>query len=88
MNMNGPNGETYEMNSRADLVNFVYALQDDLEQNPEAWDNKDLHEFLGALARFLSDAHGYYRNARLAVDADVASWRLLADSLQAATVYD
>lgn len=88
MRTDGPNNRTYEMNSRGDLVNFIYALQDELTQHPEAWENKDLHTYLGALARFIGDAHGYYRNAKLDVDANVPSWRLLADSLQAASVYD
>jgi hypothetical protein len=88
MNILGPNDVTYEMNSRGDLVQFIHALQDELEQHPEEWENQDLHTFLGALARFLNDAHGYYRNAKVDVDADVPSWRLLADCLQAASAYD
>jgi hypothetical protein len=88
MDMLGPDGKTCEMNSRGDLVHFIYALQDDLEQHPANWDNQDLHTFLGALARFLNDADGYYRNAKEDVDADTPSWRLLANSLQAASVYD
>jgi hypothetical protein len=88
MSIEGPNNQLYEMNSRRDLVRFVQALQDDLEQHPEEWENRDLHTFLGALARFLGDAHGYYRNANIDVDADVPSWRLLADCLQAASAYD
>ena len=76
------------MNSRGDLARFIYALQDDLENHPENWENQDLHTFLGAVARFLNDAHGYYQNEKLDFDADVHSWRLLADCLQAATCYD
>ena len=88
MDIDGPNGDRYEMNSRADLVRFVHALQDDLEKHPENWENHDLHTYLGALARFLRDAHGYYRNEKLDVNADVPSWRLLADCLLAAGAYD
>jgi len=88
MDVDGPNNERYPMKSRNDLARFIYALQDDLEQHPENWDNRDLHTYLGALAGFLNDAHGYYRNAKLDVDADVPSWRLLADCLQAASAYD
>lgn len=88
MDIVGPNEDVFEMNSRTDLVQFIYALQDDLKQHPEAWDNKDLYTYLGSLAAFLNDAHGYYRNQKLDVDADVPSWRLLADCLRAATVYD
>lgn len=88
MDVIGPNNVRYEMNSRSDLVQFIYALQDELKQHPERWENLDLHTYLGALAAFLNDAHGYYRNAKLDVDADVPSWLLLADCLQAASAYD
>jgi hypothetical protein len=84
----GPNNDRYEMNSRDNLVRFIYALQNQLKENPKIWENVDLHTYLGALAAFLGDAHGYYRNAKIPVDADAPSWRLLADCLQAASVYD
>jgi hypothetical protein len=88
MDVTGPNNVRYPMNSRSDLAQFIYGLQDELKQHPERWENLDLHTYLGALAAFLNDADGYYRNAKLDVDADVPSWRLLADSLQAASAYD
>lgn len=88
MDVIGPDNVRYDMNSRSDLVQFIYALQDELRQHPERWENVDLHTYLGALAAFLNDVHGYYRNAKLDVDAEVASWRLLADCLQAASAYD
>lgn len=88
MDIEGPKDRTYPINSRGDLVSFIYALQNELEEQPEIWENHDLHTYLGALARFLNDADGYYRNAGLNVDADKPSWRLLADSLVAATAYD
>jgi hypothetical protein len=76
------------MNSRNDLVEFIYALQDHLKKHHEDWGNKDLHTYRGALAAFLADAHGYYHHQKVDVDADVPSWRLLADCLQAASDYD
>ena len=79
---------TGEIGSREEFVRFVYSLEDELRQHPEDWDNKDLATFLSALAAWLSDAHGYYRNLKLDVSADVPSWRLFADSLLAARVYD
>lgn len=76
------------INSRNDLVQFIFALEDDLKEHPENWENRDLGTYLGAFARFLGDANGYYRNMNEDVDADVPSWRLLADCLLAATAYD
>jgi hypothetical protein len=88
MEIDGPNGGVYRMDSRSDLIQFIYALQDDLDEHPERWENSDLRTYLGALAGFLHDAHGYYKNMELPVDADVPSWRLLADCLLAASAYD
>ena len=88
MEILGRDHNVYGMNSRSDLIQFIYALQNDLKRHPENWENSDLHTYLGALARFLGDAHGYYRNMGEDVDADLPSWRLLADCLQAASVYD
>ena len=88
MDVDGPNDVRYPMNSRNDMIRFIYSLQDDLKAHPEQWENRDLDTYLGALAAFLGDADGYYRNAKADVDADVPSWRLLADCLQAAAVYD
>ena len=76
------------LDSREDLVRFVYALQVSHTEHPEVWDNRDLATFLGAFAAFLNDAGGYYRNAKLNVSADTPSWRLFADCLLAARVYD
>jgi hypothetical protein len=84
----GPNNKVYGMNSRSDLILFIYALKDDLKQHPENWENCDLHTYLGALGRFLGDAQGYYRNRKEDVDTEVPSWRLFADSLLAASIYD
>lgn len=88
MQVHGPDGSVYPIDTRKDLVQYVYALQDDLAEHPEKWENIDLHTFLGALAAFLGDAHGYYPNRKEDFDADLPSWRLLADSLRAAAVYD
>jgi hypothetical protein len=88
MQILGPDEKLYPMDSRSDLVQFIYALQEDLIKHPENWENGDLHTYLGALAAFLGDAHGYYRNRKEDVDADVPSWRVLADSLVAAMAYD
>lgn len=88
MDIDGPNDQIYGMDTRVDLVRFIHALQDELEQHPEVWENRDLHSFLGALARFLKDAQGYYQNNKLDINADVPSWRLFADCLLAASAYD
>lgn len=77
-----------ELKSRHDLVALIYSLHEEIEANPERWDNRTLSSYLRALAAFLNDAQGYYDNAKLNVSADVPSWRLFADCLSAASIYD
>jgi len=86
--MTNPGDDMDDINSREDLVEFIYGLLNELEQHPGAWANNDLSSFLHGLAGFLRDAGGYYRNFKRNVDANVPSWRLMADSLQAASVYE
>ena len=80
--------EISEINSRQDLVRFVYGLLNNLDQHPEEWDNKDLRYYLRALAAFLNDADGYYKHAHLKESADTPSWQLFAHCLRAASCYD
>ena len=77
-----------ELKSRTDFIQFIYALKKDLEKNPDEWENCDLRTYLNALAAFLGDANGYYKNAELNVSADDPSWRVFADCMMAARVYD
>lgn len=48
-----------EIQTRADLVAFVIALQGDLRVQPEKWENSTLDAFLGALASWTEDMDGY-----------------------------
>lgn len=73
--------------SRADLVAFVSALVTDLETNGSTWSNTDLASFLSAMSGWSEDMEGFYAN----IGEDPASlppWRVLADILMAARVYE
>jgi len=74
--------------SRADFLAFLEALRLDLRHQPGEWENDSLDSFLDGLQGFASDMDGYYRNAGEAVDVDVITWRMAAQMLLAATVYE
>ncbi len=48
--------------SREDFIAFVRELRRGLEKDPESWQNRDLTDFLGALAAWTEDIDGYYQN--------------------------
>jgi len=52
------------------------------------WEHLDLHSYLGAIAAFLNDADGYYKNVKIDALADTPSWRLFANCMLAARVYE
>lgn len=74
--------------TRADFIEFVVALIGDLRQNPEDWENDTLENYLEALYGYSMDIDGYYKNFDIDVDADVASWRVFAEILVSATLYE
>jgi hypothetical protein len=56
--------------------------------NPGSWENRNLNDFLNAMANFSEDIQGVYDNAKHKVDADKASWQTFADILKGATMYE
>jgi hypothetical protein len=73
--------------SRADLVNFVRALVADLESQPQAWENVSLDRYLEALASWLEDADGFFRNQGREIPHN-ATWTSVAEMLIAASMYE
>lgn len=73
--------------TRADLVAFVAALQADLASNPKDWTNADLAAFLEAMAAWLQDSDGYYRNTEQNL-SELPPWKILADALMGARIYE
>lgn len=74
--------------SRADFVKFVEYLNEDYQKNSGEWSNRTLDEFFGGLSGFAKDIAGYYRNMGESVDVEQITWRIAAEMLLAATVYE
>ena len=73
--------------SRAELKAFVEALKTDLQDKPGQWENGTLERFLGALASWIEDMDGYYRNHGRDVPI-TPSWRTIGEMLIAAKMYE
>ncbi|KOS07733.1 hypothetical protein AM493_18030 [Flavobacterium akiainvivens] len=74
--------------TKTDFINFIKQLQQDLENNPDGWENKTLPEFLEAIQRYTEDIQGYYNNTSQNIDSTQASWKVFADILMGAKVYE
>ena len=73
--------------TREDLVAFVEALAADYGANGSTWTNTDLASFLAAMSAWSEDMEGFYENSGEDL-ASLPSWRVLADTLMAARVYE
>ncbi len=73
--------------SREDLVAFVEALKADLKANRGDWANADLASYLEAMAAWIQDMPGYYQNTGQNL-SELPPWRILADVLMGARIYE
>lgn len=73
--------------TKAEFVELVRSLRADLVQNPEQWENVTLESFLEAMAAWVEDMEGYYRNNGLPHPENVP-WRVFADVLLASRMYE
>ncbi|WP_435859270.1 DUF7660 family protein [Streptomyces tanashiensis] len=82
-----PLGSEDEIHSRAELVAFLRDLHQEFRTCGHGWENNTLDSFLEALAAWVHDSPGAYRNAGEQIPPD-GDWTFLARALQAATVYE
>ncbi|MFF5451660.1 hypothetical protein ACFY40_10520 [Streptomyces sp. NPDC012950] len=76
-----------EVRSRDELVSFVRELHQDFLRNGHEWENQTLGGFLEALAAWMQDSPGWYRNLGKELP-EGGDWTFVARALQAATVYE
>ncbi len=75
------------VNSREDFISFMDALMNDLKVNPDLWENKTLADYLSAIQSWTEDMDGYYINKNIPIPENV-SWKIFADILMGATMYE
>lgn len=73
--------------TRSDLVQFIRILMMDLQEHPGDWENPDLARYLGALAAWIDDMDGYFKNQNLPIPEQV-DWKLFGEMLMAAKHYE
>lgn len=76
------------VHDRQTFINFLHAFHSDFKKNPDLWENNTLESFLEALAAYAEDLQGYYDNLELPLDVDKPSFRVFADMLKGASVYE
>jgi hypothetical protein len=73
--------------SREDFVQFVQSLSRVNAQKPEWWENSDLGSYLEAFGAWVAVMDKAYRNRGETLPSQ-PSWKMIAEMLLAATMYE
>jgi GTPase SAR1 family protein len=73
---------------RKSFIEFLSLLHNSYQENKADWENIDLDSFLEAMIRYSEDIQGYYDNTNQKIDADTPSWKVFADILLGAKIYE
>ncbi len=76
-----------KIQTRDDLVLFMNHLIRDLHTCPERWENTSLETYLAAMAAWVQDMDGYYRNRGKKVP-QLPTWKQVGEILLAARIYE
>ncbi len=78
----------FKVTDRKSFIDFLELLKQDLADNPQNWENKNLSDFLEALSSYTTDIQGYYDSTKQNVDANAPTWTTFADIFKGARIYE
>lgn len=82
------NYNALEVTDRESFVNFTKHLFENFQKNGENWQNNNLELFLDALSTYSEEVKGYYNNVHPEKNPEHATWRIFADILSGAVIYE
>lgn len=78
---------TDNIKNRQDLIIFIKQLAKEARHPDDNWSNRDLVSYLEAMAAWIEDMDGYYKNTGKPTPKEL-KWATIADILKAATMYE
>ena len=74
---------------KEDFLIFLRRFISEFKKNPEKWENNTIETYLEGIEGWVEDMEGYYENNNLGhVDLSIINWRVFADILSAARIYE
>ena len=77
-----------KINNKSDFESFLKNLIVDFDKNKQDWENVSLRDFLEAMHAYSEDIEGYYMNMKIAFNPERPNWKVFADILLGAKVYE
>lgn len=67
---------------------FAEDLLMDYKKNGETWEVNRIDDFIENINRYAEDIDGYYKNMHFDTSAETPTWRIFAQILKGATIYE
>ncbi len=82
------NSDQSDVFDRATFISFVDTLRNQLISGDTTFTNVNLPDFLEALSSYTEDIQGYYDNTGQPINANEPGWKVFADILKGASMYE
>ena len=82
------NDGTIKVVDRDSFVKYVDELLTDFNENGKNWENNQIESFIDGISAYAADIDGYYKNMNFDTSSEVPTWRLFAQILKGATLYE
>ena len=79
---------TLKVIDKESFTTYAKNLLEDFKLNGGNWENKSLENFIEAIYRYASDIDGYYSNMNFDTSPNTPTWRIFAQILKGASVYE
>ncbi len=79
---------TIDVKDKKTFINFVKELKSDYENNNKQWSVNSIDGFIENIIAYAEDIEGYYKNMEFETSAEIPTWRIFAQILKGATIYE
>jgi hypothetical protein len=79
---------TLKVNNKDSFIKFAKELLKDFKTNGENWENNRLEDFIGGIVAYAEDIDGYYKNMKFDTSSETPTWRIFAQILKGAAIYE
>ena len=79
---------TLKVIDKATFSIFVEEMLKELKKKNMNWENKKTEDFIESIVSYSEDIDGYYKNMNFTTSAETPTWRIFAQILKGATIYE
>ncbi len=74
--------------TRENFIQYLNDIRKSLKEEPQKWENTSLEDFLEAMVAHTGAIQQMYINTNQNINADEHNWKVFADILEGAAIYE